>query len=190
MSADVPGDDRPVEDPNPPTHYAAGWDTGPRRRGRVRLVVGVVVTVAAVTGASLVVGRFVEEGRTRPLPPDVTEPVDAYAVQLVTGSCLAGLPADGAVDRVRVVPCAQEHAAQVIGEYAFAPDAVWPGQDAAHARVARSCVLTDEEAQAGVEVVTWAPTREGWDDGDRSGLCLAVPPEPVTGSSSSVPVEG
>ncbi|QGQ21144.1 hypothetical protein GC089_16085 [Cellulomonas sp. JZ18] len=156
----------------------------------MRLVAGVAVTLAVVVGGSLVVTRFVDEARTRPLPPDVTEPVDAWSVQLVTGSCLAELPPDGEVGRVRVVPCAQQHEAQVIGEYGFDPDALWPGQEAAHARVARSCVLTEEEAAAGVEVVTWAPTEAGWRDGDRSGLCLAVPPEPVTGSSSSVPQEG
>lgn len=194
MAADGAGPERPLEDPNPPTHYAEGWAPAPDRRGRERRIVAVLaavmVVVAVLAGGSLVAARLVDERRARPLPPDVAAPVDAWAVQLVTGSCLAELPADGAVGRVRVVPCAQEHAAQVVGEYAFAPDAVWPGQERAHAQVARSCVLTDEEQAAGVVVVTWAPTRAGWDDGDRSGLCLAVPPEPVTGSSSSVPTEG
>ncbi|QCB95459.1 hypothetical protein E5225_15035 [Cellulomonas shaoxiangyii] len=143
-----------------------------------------------LTGAGLLVADRVEASRSRPLPPDVTAPVDAWAAQVVTGSCLAELPADGAVERVRVVPCADPHTAQVVGQFWFAPDAVWPGQDAAHARVARSCALTDEETAAGVRVVTWAPTEDGWRSGDRDGLCLAVAPEPVSGSSLSVPTEG
>lgn len=134
-------------------------------------------------GAGAVLGtRAVTTARSRPLPADVTAPTTAYAVQLVTGSCLAELPPDGEVDRVDVVPCADRHAAQVVAQYAFDASAVWPGQDAAHARVARACVLSDEEVAAGVELVTWAPTAAGWSAGDRTGLCVAVPPTPVTGS--------
>ncbi|WP_187697846.1 hypothetical protein [Cellulomonas telluris] len=179
MAADRPDDlDGPIEDPNPPTYYADGWDVAPRRRSRVPLVVGAAVVAAAVVaGGGVLVADRVRTAREQPLPADVTAPVEAWAVQLVTGSCLAELPPDGPVERVRVVPCADEHAAQVIGQYAFAQDAVWPGQEGAHARVARSCTLSDEETAAGVRVVTWAPTEEGWRDGDREGLCLAVPPE-------------
>ncbi|MCC2336337.1 hypothetical protein [Cellulomonas wangsupingiae] len=148
----------------------------------VLLAVGAVVGTQAVTDA-----------RTRPLPPDVSVPTDAYAVQLVSGSCLAELPADGEVGRVRVVPCSEAHAAQVVTQYAFDPAGVWPGQDGAHARVARACVLSDEEVAAGVRLVTWAPTRSGWSDGDRTGLCVAVPTSPVTGSfvdGTVAPAEG
>lgn len=197
-------DDDTIEDPNPPTHYAQGWadgsagsgTTGSPRRRRVPLVVaGTLVTAAVLAGGGLLVADRVQESRSRPLPADVTAPVDAWAVQLVTGSCLADLPADGPVTRVRVVPCADEHAARVVGQYAFGQDAVWPGQEAAHARVARSCVLSDEETAAGVHVVTWAPTEEGWRDGDREGLCLAVGPAPGGGTpgggtSSSAPQDG
>lgn len=126
--------------------------------------------------------RAVTTARSRPLPADVTAPTQAYAVQLVTGSCLAALPDDGEVDRVDVVPCADRHVAQVVAQYAFDAAAVWPGQDGAHARVARACVLSEEEVAGGVRLVTWAPTESGWAGGDRTGLCVAVPPEPVTGS--------
>ncbi|GIG40827.1 septum formation family protein [Cellulomonas phragmiteti] len=151
------------------------------RRRVVVVTVGLAALVLVALGAVLGT-RAVADARSRPLPPDVTAPTQAYAVQLVTGSCLAELPGDGEVDRVDVVPCAEPHAAQVVAQYAFDPTAVWPGQDGAHARVARACVLSDDEVAAGVRVVTWAPTEPGWADGDRTGLCLAVPPEPVTGS--------
>lgn len=136
-----------------------------------------MVAVAGVLGAGAV-----EDARTRPLPGDVTTPTSAHARQLVTGSCLATLPPDGAVATVDVVPCADPHAAQVVAQYAFAPAAVWPGQDRAHAQVARACVLSDEEEAAGVVVVTWAPSEQSWKRGDRTGLCLAVATAPVVGS--------
>lgn len=139
------------------------------------------MTVVLVT-AGVLATRAVTAARTRPLPGDVTTATRAYAVQLVTGSCLADLPPDGDVGRVDVVPCAQPHAAQVVAQYLFDPQAVWPGLDGAHARVGRACVLSDEEQAGGVEVVTWVPSERGWRGGDRTGLCLAVAPEPVTGS--------
>lgn len=181
---DVPVD--VPEDPNPPAHYAAGWDEAAaeqaRGRRRATVLVSVAAAVALVAVAAVLGTRGATALRSRPLPPDVTQATDAYAVQLVAGSCLAALPPDGVVDRVRVVPCAQEHAAQVVAEFAFDPAAVWPGQEAAHARVARACVLRDDEVEAGVAVVTWAPSEQSWSDGDRTGLCLAVPPAAVTGS--------
>ncbi|MBF0689353.1 MAG: hypothetical protein IR158_16505 [Cellulomonas sp.] len=145
-----------------------------------------VGAVALLAGGTVLGTRAVTDARSRPLPADVTAATEAYAVQLVTGSCLADLPGDGEVERVDVVPCGDPHAAQVVAQYGFDPAAVWPGQEAAHARVARACVLSDDEVAAGVRVVTWAPTPAGWAAGDRTGLCLAVPPSPVTGSFVTV----
>ena len=135
-----------------------------------------------LAGAGVAGAHAVTAARSRPLPVDVSAPTDAYAMQLVTGACLAELPPDGEVDRVGVVPCTDPHAAQVVAQYAFDRSAVWPGQDGAHARVTRACVLSDAEVAAGVHLVTWAPTEAGWADGDRTGVCLAVPTGPVTGS--------
>ena len=134
-------------------------------------VLGVLGTVAlAVVGTLLVLTSLA----TRPLPADVPAARSAHAQQLVTGNCLAEIPENGAVDSVRVVPCADPHEAQVVTEYAFAENAVWPGQQAADARVARACVLDDSEITAGVRTVTWSPTERSWGRGDRIGLCLAV----------------
>ncbi|GEK22416.1 DUF4190 domain-containing protein [Cellulomonas xylanilytica] len=129
--------------------------------GTIALVVGVTVAVLTVMAS-------------RPLPTDVPAPRDARAQQLVTGNCVLSLPDDGPVDTVRVVPCAEPHEAQVVTEFTFAPAAVWPGQQAADARVARACVLDAEEIDAGVRTVTWSPTERSWARGDRVGLCLAV----------------
>ena len=152
-------------------------------RGRGLAVAGVVLgaigTVALVAG---VVAAVLTAAAQRSLPPDVPQARDAHAAQLVTGNCLAALPADGAVETVRVVPCAEPHAAQVVTDYEFTSNAVWPGQAAADARVARACVLDADEVAAGVRAVTWAPTEAGWARGDRQGLCLAVLPDAVRGS--------
>ncbi|MBC7550385.1 MAG: hypothetical protein H7269_05725, partial [Cellulomonas sp.] len=107
-----------------------------------------------------------------PSPAHVAAPRDVHARQLVTGNCLDPLPDDGEIDTVRVVPCADPHAAKVISQYAFEPDAVWPGQAAADRRVATACEVSVAETGAGLAPLTWAPTEQSWDDGDRTGLCL------------------
>jgi hypothetical protein len=153
------------------------------RGGRGLAVAGVVLggvgTLVWLALIGLGVGTALA---SRPLPADVASPQDAHAVQLVTGNCLAGLPADGTVDRVRVVPCADEHAAQVVTSYEFDAAAPWPGAQAASDRVAAACDLTEQEQADGLRMVAWAPTERSWAGGDRTGLCLAVPPTPGTGS--------
>jgi hypothetical protein len=144
-----------------------------RGRGLARIgvalgVVGTLVLVGAGVGTALTARTL------RPLVADVTAPREAHARQLVTGSCLDPLPTGEEVDTVRVVPCSDPHAAQVVTEYAFEGTAVWPGQAAADARVAASCDLTPAERDAGVRAVAWAPTEESWAHGDRLGLCLAT----------------
>ncbi|WP_235523241.1 DUF4190 domain-containing protein [Cellulomonas sp. Root485] len=134
-------------------------------------VLGAVGTIALVVGVTIAVLTTLA---TRPLPADVPAARDARAQQLVTGNCVLSVPDDGPVDTVRVVPCADPHEAQVVTEFTFATDAVWPGQQSADARVARACVLDESEIEAGVRTVTWSPTERSWSDGDRVGLCLAV----------------
>lgn len=152
-------------------------------RGRGLAVAGLVLgSVSTLALVGTVVGLVLTAQATRALPADVTSARDARAVQLVTGNCVEELPDDGPVDTVRVVPCAEPHAAQVVTQFDFERDAVWPGQAAAHARVARACVLDDAEREAGALAVTWAPTEQGWAGGDRRGLCLAVVDGTVTGS--------
>ncbi|WP_298458585.1 DUF4190 domain-containing protein [uncultured Cellulomonas sp.] len=143
------------------------------------VVLGAVWTVAQVV---VVAGLVATAAASRPLPVTIDAAQTASVGQLRTGHCLADLPADGDVSEVEVVPCGEPHGAQVISEYRFADDAVWPGQDRAHRLVAGGCQLSQAETDAGVEVRTWAPTEASWRDGDRTGLCLARVGPAVTGS--------
>lgn len=153
------------------------------RAGRGLAVAGVVLGAVGTLVWLALVGLGVGTAlASRPLPADVTSARDAHAVQLVTGNCLAELPPDGAVDRVRVVPCADEHAAQVVTSYEFDAAAGWPGAEQAAERVAAACDLTAQEQADGLRMVAWTPTERSWAGGDRTGLCLAVPPAPSSGS--------
>ncbi|RYV51629.1 DUF4190 domain-containing protein [Pengzhenrongella frigida] len=154
-------------------------------RGRWLAIAGVALgTISTLVVAGLLVVAVNGVLETRPLPPDVTAARDAHARQLVTGNCLDPLPDDGEVNDVRVVPCTDPHAAQVISQYEFESDAIWPGQAAADRRVATACQVSAAETEAGLTPVTWAPTEQSWEDGDRTGLCLLHRADgtPLTGS--------
>lgn len=145
------------------------------RRGRGLALAGVALGVlGTLVWTGVVVGAVLTARSERPLAGDVDAPRDAHARQLVTGVCVEELPADGPVGTVRVVPCAQPHAAEVLSLYAFAAAAIWPGQESADARVATACALSPAEVEQGVRAVTWAPTEASWGRGDRTGLCLAT----------------
>jgi hypothetical protein len=150
-----------------------------RRLALAGIAIGAVWTVVQVVVATSLITAFLA---TRPLPLSVDDPQDAFATQLITGHCLAELPDDDAVGRVPLVPCDEPHAAQVVSEFRFEPDAVWPGQDDADALVAAGCELSTAEIDAGLDAVTWAPTEGTWADGDRTGLCVAHRDAPFTGS--------
>jgi Domain of unknown function (DUF4190)/Septum formation len=153
-------------------------------RGRGFAVTGIVLGAAW----TVILGTVVTAGLTawqesRPLPAAISRASTAHVGQLVTGNCVESLPPDGDVARVQVVPCSTPHAAQVITDYRFTANTVWPGQSRVDERVAGACQISAAEQAAGVRVVTWAPTEASWTRGDRTGLCLATKPGGrITGS--------
>lgn len=156
-------------------YYAPGWQAPagppPRRRGagRIALVTALVALAALVLGAA-VVGLLALRD-TRPLG-EVTEPVTASSRRLDVGHCLAELPGDGPVGRVRVVPCTDPHAAEVVDAVELR-DGPWPGAQDVQDELTQRCTLSPAEVGAGFQPVVWAPSQAGWGQGDRRGLCLA-----------------
>ena len=134
------------------------------------LVIGAVELIATI---GVVIALVVATRAIAPLPSDVPTPQDVTARRLVVGNCVAELPPDGDVDTVRVVPCADKHAALVGGSTRLTDD-TWPGQTAVDREVAATCVLTDSQRTAGASLRAWSPTEQGWQVGDRTGLCFVV----------------
>lgn len=146
-----------------------------RQRGAVLAAVALFVAVLLTTLLALVpvlspslLPRL--QGATTPVGPDVERPVGVHVRQLTVGSCVRSAP-DGATDRVTVVPCQDEHAAQVVSTYLFDADS-WPGAASVRSQVVGSCTISAAEAEAGVRAVALVPTQESWRQGDRAGLCL------------------
>ncbi|PZR53478.1 hypothetical protein DNL40_08210 [Xylanimonas oleitrophica] len=170
----------------PPPHDPA-VEAARRRtaRRRVLLVVGGVLALALlVTGTVLGAGHL-RDRAWAPVASAPDTPVRAHAVQLVLGSCIDELPeGSDPLGLVRVVPCTEEHQAQVVGRRDAVPAAVWPGTEALAARAAAVCgpQMLGSEPPAGLEFVVVTPSEAGWEAGDRASLCLAVTPGGTSGS--------
>ncbi|KGM10286.1 septum formation family protein [Cellulomonas bogoriensis] len=172
----------PEDVPQEP-YYAPGW--APQQQGEPRppLPRWPLWTAAVVAGVSLLAGlgfavRYAADLRSL---GEVDGATTAHVRQLERGHCVEDLPQDGAVTRVRVVPCEDPHRAEVLGTYQFRED-VWPGAEEAERRVAAGCQMDSAQRQAGAEPVVWFPSEGSWRQGDRLGVCLAQHPEPVRGS--------
>lgn len=155
-------------------YYAPGWGPAsppPRRRGPARAVlVAVLALLVLALVAGAVLGALTLRD-TRPLG-EVEDPTTAATRRLDVGHCIAELPADGAVERVRVVPCAEPHEAEVVGVLDL-PGGGWPGRSQVQSRLTAWCEMDTAQQEAGFRAVVWAPSEAGWDQGDRQGLCLA-----------------
>jgi hypothetical protein len=170
----------------------AGWhpptpaeETAKRRR--FALIGGAVLAVVAVVAVTAVIVNVVNRQQWEPIEAMIAEPQEVHPLQLVLGSCVESIPADGDVFEVLAVPCDSSHTAQVVGRTDFADAAVWPGRDDVDKRIAQVCgtkqlgpVARTSPVADTVSYVVWGPSEASWDDGDRVGLCLATTPEPIT----------
>lgn len=155
-------------------YYAPGWtqaQTQPRsRRGqRIALYATLAVVVLAVVGTVAAAGLY--WWGTKPVG-DVTSPTSATSRQVRPGHCIEDLPSDGAVGRVTLVPCDDDHEAEVLGSLRL-DDGGWPGDDALAEQAAGWCEMDSDQAAAGYRPVVWTPGQQAWSQGDRVALCLA-----------------
>ncbi|MFI2105049.1 septum formation family protein [Isoptericola sp. NPDC019693] len=177
-----PGDGDPSPDVARQAPIPAGGRAGAARTRRVAGRAALAVVALAVVGGAVAAGvTTARERATTPVPAAVAQARDVNAVQLVLGSCLRDVP-PGDVGRVTVVPCTDEHVAQVVGRTDSATGAVWPGHDALVRKASADCGpgllgAAGREAE-GLSFVVLVPSEDGWAAGDRTGLCLAVSGSP------------
>ena len=155
-------------------YYAPGW-TRPaeqppsRRGGKIALFSALALVVLAVLGTVAVAGVY--WWSTKPIG-DVTSPTSANARQVRPGHCIRDLPDDGSVGSVTLVPCTDDHEAEVVGSLRL-DDGDWPGDDAVAEQAAAWCEMDNDQIAAGYRPVVWTPSEQSWSQGDRAALCIA-----------------
>lgn len=155
-------------------YYAPGWGPPPppRRRLWPWVAGGVVLVLLATAGVVALAAQVARVSATQPLG-DVRSPTTAHVRALGDGHCVAELPADGRVARVRVVPCDRPHEAEVLGVLVLTDDA-WPGAGEVEQRAAAACEMDRRQSADGWVPVVWTPSEAGWSQGDRRALCVAA----------------
>lgn len=153
------------------------------------IILGAIGTAVAI---ALGVIALTIANATRPLPAVVKAPQEVLAGRLVVGNCVATVPPDGTVQKIRVVPCRTAHEAQVVAAASLpqgsTKDSGTQSQGALDTRAVQFCTseldpqvnaaapVTKAHRAAGVRIVSWAPSAAGWQLGDTKGLCLAYLP--------------
>ncbi len=128
---------------------------------------------------------FFSDSTPEALEPDVSSSTSASVSQLVVGNCLEDVSGSGSVGEVDVVPCSDDHGAQVVGSTTFT-DGDFPGQDTLVTQTTAICspdLVTSGDVPADdLSLVVWTPSEDSWADDDRTGLCIAVVEGGLSGS--------
>lgn len=109
----------------------------------------------------------------RPQPGDVAEPRTIAAAHLAVGNCISTLPPAQEVGEVRLVPCGDEHIAQVVTLHELTGD--FPGDQQLADQATSTCTADVDALDAGdSSIVPWylVPSETGWAQGNTQVVCL------------------
>lgn len=141
----------------------------------VATALGAFVTVGAIVVVTALAanGTFARWSQA-PEAGDLSERTIS-SIHLAAGNCIATLPPGDEVGDVKIVPCAQEHAAQVVAVAPLTassyPEATVIADSAAACEEDIEAVLT---AFPDTPLTPWylAPSKSGWDAGNTSAICM------------------
>lgn len=127
------------------------------------------VLAAVVLAGNGTIARWTEQ----PEPGDVTQARTVAASNVAVGNCIEFLPPGRSVGELRLVPCAQEHAAQAITEHPL--EGSFPGEDALDGQARDLCQADVAALPSESPLVVWylAPSQAAWDQGTQRILCVA-----------------
>jgi hypothetical protein len=138
------------------------------------VALGAAFTVAwALVTAVLSMNGTIDRALESPQPGDVTAARTVAAANLAVGNCIQTLPPAEQVGEVRLVPCADEHIAQVVSLHERSGD--FPGTEQIAADATATCTTDVENIDAGdASFVPWylVPSETGWGQGNTQVVCL------------------
>jgi len=138
------------------------------------VALGALFTVGwALATSVLSMNGTIDRALESPQPGDVSQPRTVAAANLAVGNCIQTLPPAQQVGEVSLVPCADDHIAQVVSLHARSGD--FPGADSLAADATATCTVVIEQLDAGdASFVPWylVPSETGWDQGNTQVVCL------------------
>lgn len=138
------------------------------------VALGALFTVGWVlTATVLSMNGTIDRALESPQPGDVAEARTVAAANLAEGNCISTLPPAEQVGEVRLVPCAEEHIAQVVTLHELSGD--FPGADALTDQAVTLCTADVGQLDGGdASFVPWylVPSETGWAQGNTQVVCL------------------
>lgn len=155
--------------------------------GKGMAIAGLVLGIIWMVIIGLAVFAYLGDRADRDSSGDITNSGDVNVQDLEVGDCLNGLEESDLVLSVEGVACFQPHESEVYAAIAM-DDGEWPGLDGVTAAANQSC--SDDMAtnhpdlfeDDSVEIFFFHPTSASWREGDREIVCVALYPEPRSGS--------
>lgn len=149
-----------------------------RRRSMGLVWAGVALSAAFTIGWTLVMtvlsmNGTIDRALERPQEGDVAQARTIAAANLAVGNCISTLPPAQEVGEVRLVPCAEEHIAQVVTLHELSGD--FPGEAALADRAVSTCTADVDQIDPGdASIVPWhlVPSSTGWAQGNTQVVCL------------------
>lgn len=179
---------QPPQGPYTPPGQQLPWGPPqPASPGRSKKPALLIAVVSGVVVIGLAVAAFfaLSSPDVDALPKDVETATTAHVRALTVGNCLESAPAGSAVGEVTVVPCDDDHAAQVIAGKKLSGD-TFPGDAAVIEQTTAVCpgrsIVADAVPET-LEFLVWTPSEASWEEGDRQGLCIASSPDIALTSS-------
>lgn len=155
--------------------------------GKGMAIAGLVLGIIWMVVIALVVFAYLGSRAERDSSGDITNSGDVSVQDLEAGDCLNGLEESDLVLSVEAVACSEPHESEVYAAIDM-EDGDWPGIDGVTAEANQSCSddmatnFPDLFEDDSVEIFFFHPTSASWREGDREIICVALYPEPRTGS--------
>lgn len=138
------------------------------------VALGALFTVGWVLGLTVLsMNGTIDRAFERPEQGDVAQARTIAAANLAVGNCVYTLPPAAEVGEVRLVPCAQEHIAQVVTTHELTGG--YPGDAELAAQATQTCTTDVGGLDAGdASFVPWflVPSETGWNQGNTQVVCL------------------
>lgn len=138
------------------------------------VALGALFTVGWVLSLTVLsMNGTIDRAFEHPQPGDVAHPRTVAAANLAVGNCIDTLPPAEEVGEIRLVPCAQEHIAQVVTTHELTGD--FPGDAELATQATQTCATDVGNLDAAdASFVPWylVPSETGWNQGNTQVVCL------------------